>query len=274
MPSTRWPTSSPPTTRCRRRWPTLPSSIGWRRESAPPTPEAKAQLRKRFETEAARVHYYRTVTLATPVPFGPGRIDAFNLITTRMLATETGIAENWSSPRAPVKPPFVWNAPQGSWTQWSGTVQDPIAPQPRRDPGRVRVDGLPLQDPCGRPLRHQRATRQPGEDRAPARSSRAAEVAGRGVRQDRPRQGRGGQGPVRDALRELPQRVSLHLDGAEQVRQALHPGGTRSAGVRGHRSGAVQRHRGIFPRRATWPSSSRRPTRARRSCPRRSCGGS
>ena len=90
------------------------------------TPEAKAQLRKRFETEAARVHYYRTVTLATPVPFGPGRIDAFNLITTRMLATETGIAENWSSPRAPIKPPFVWNAPQGSWTQWSGTLQDPI----------------------------------------------------------------------------------------------------------------------------------------------------
>jgi len=91
------------------------------------SPDAKAQLRKRFETDAARVHYYRTVTLATPVPFGPGRIDAFNLITTRMLATETGIAENWSAARAPVKPPFVWNAPQGSWTQWSGTVQDPIA---------------------------------------------------------------------------------------------------------------------------------------------------
>ena len=89
--------------------------------------DAKSALRKRFESEAERVRTYRTTTMATPVVWGPGRIDAFNLITTRMLATETGIAENWSSPLAPVKPPFVWNAPQGSWTQWSGTVQDPIA---------------------------------------------------------------------------------------------------------------------------------------------------
>jgi len=90
-------------------------------------PDAKSALRKRFESDAERVHTYRTVTMATPVAWGPGRIDAFNLITNRLLATETGIAENWSSPLAPVKPPFVWNAPQGSWTQWSGTVQDPIA---------------------------------------------------------------------------------------------------------------------------------------------------
>jgi hypothetical protein len=90
-------------------------------------PDAKSALRKRFESDAARVHNYRATTMVTPIVWGPGRIDAFNLITSRMLATETGIAENWSSPMAPVKPPFVWNAPQGSWTQWSGTVQDPIA---------------------------------------------------------------------------------------------------------------------------------------------------
>jgi mono/diheme cytochrome c family protein len=88
--------------------------------------DAKSALRKRFETEAARVHEYRNTTMVTPVVWGPGRIDAFNLINSRMLATETGIAENWSSPLAPVKPPFVWNAPQGTWTQWSGTIQDPI----------------------------------------------------------------------------------------------------------------------------------------------------
>src|SRR4029453_2300701 len=90
-------------------------------------PEAKSALRKRFESDAERVRTYRSVSMATPWAGGPGRIDAFNLITNRMLATETGIAENWSSPLAPVKPPFVWNAPQGSWTQWSGTGQDPIA---------------------------------------------------------------------------------------------------------------------------------------------------
>ncbi len=89
--------------------------------------DAKTSLRKRLETEAARVHGYSAVSMATPVVWGPGRIDAFNMITNRMLATETGIAENWSSPMAPIKPPFLWNAPQATWTQWSGTVQDPIA---------------------------------------------------------------------------------------------------------------------------------------------------
>src|SRR4051812_47500774 len=39
--------------------------------------DAKSALRKRFETEATRVHAYRTVTIATPVVWGPGRIDAF-----------------------------------------------------------------------------------------------------------------------------------------------------------------------------------------------------
>jgi hypothetical protein len=88
--------------------------------------DAKTALRKRFESEAARVHAFRTVTMMTPVVWGPGRIDAFNIITNRLLSTETGIAENWSSPMAPVKPPFVWNAPQGSWTQWAGSQQDPL----------------------------------------------------------------------------------------------------------------------------------------------------
>ncbi len=88
--------------------------------------DAKNELRKRFESNAERVHEYRTVSIASPVPYGPGRLDAFNLITTRMLATATGIAENWSAAMAPVKPPFVWNAPQGSWTQWAGSVEDPL----------------------------------------------------------------------------------------------------------------------------------------------------
>ncbi|MGC1385069.1 MAG: di-heme-cytochrome C peroxidase [Candidatus Acidiferrales bacterium] len=88
--------------------------------------DAKSELRKRYEIDAARVHEYRTRTMPTPVAWGPGRIDAFNLITDRVLATETGIGQNWSAPMAPVKPPFVWNAPQGSWTQWAGSQQDPL----------------------------------------------------------------------------------------------------------------------------------------------------
>ena len=37
-----------------------------------------------------------------------------------------GIPENWSTGLAPTKPPFLWNAPQGLWTQWRGVQQDPI----------------------------------------------------------------------------------------------------------------------------------------------------
>jgi hypothetical protein len=89
-------------------------------------PDAKSELRKRFEKEAATVHEYRTRSIVTPAVAGPARIDAIALIVNRLTATESGIAENWSTPLAPTKPPFLWNAPQGSWTQWRGVQQDPI----------------------------------------------------------------------------------------------------------------------------------------------------
>jgi mono/diheme cytochrome c family protein len=88
--------------------------------------DAVSALRARFESDAANIHQYRTRTLVTQAPYGPGRIDAFSLIFDRVSATETGIGENWSPPVEPAKPPFVWNAPQGSWTQWGAGFQDPI----------------------------------------------------------------------------------------------------------------------------------------------------
>jgi len=90
------------------------------------TSDTKGELHRRFESDAARVHQYRTRTLVTPIPWGPARIDAIGAIVNRLTAVETGIPENWSTPLAPTKPPFVWNAPQGSWTQWRGVQQDPI----------------------------------------------------------------------------------------------------------------------------------------------------
>ncbi len=89
------------------------------------SPEAKSDLRKRFETQSDRVHRFR-VPLVTPTPWGPARMDAIGLIVNRLVAIETNIPENWSTPLAPTKPPFLWNAPQGSWTQWRGVQQDPI----------------------------------------------------------------------------------------------------------------------------------------------------
>ena len=61
----------------------------------------------------ARVHEYATRTSITPHPWGPGRVDALTMIVDRTTATLTGIRENWSTGNAPVKPPFLWNAPQG-----------------------------------------------------------------------------------------------------------------------------------------------------------------
>lgn len=88
--------------------------------------EAKDRLRKRTETEATRVHDYITRTASTPYPWGPGRMDALTLITNRVTAVVPDIRENSSTGIGPAKPPFLWNAPQGEWTQWAAFTGNPI----------------------------------------------------------------------------------------------------------------------------------------------------
>lgn len=90
------------------------------------TPEAKGDLRKRFEDVAGRFHTYWTRVLVAPYPWGPSRLDAIGLIVNRVTSMGPNIPENWSVPLAPTKPPFLWNSPQGTWTQWRGVQQDPI----------------------------------------------------------------------------------------------------------------------------------------------------
>lgn len=89
--------------------------------------DQKAQLRARMTPQAAQTHYYATRSLPSASPWGPARIDALTMIQNRMTANLPGIPENTSTPNAPVKPPFLWNAPQGLWTQWAAIVQDPLA---------------------------------------------------------------------------------------------------------------------------------------------------
>ena len=48
------------------------------------------------------------------------------MIANRVTAVLPGIHENLTVAIAPAKPPFLWNAPQGLWTQWMATVQDPF----------------------------------------------------------------------------------------------------------------------------------------------------
>jgi hypothetical protein len=88
--------------------------------------DAKSELRKRFEGAADRIHSYRIRVLVTPYPWGPSRMDAIGLIVNRVTSMAPDIPQNWAPPLAPTKPPFLWNAPQGSWTQWRGVQQDPI----------------------------------------------------------------------------------------------------------------------------------------------------
>jgi hypothetical protein len=89
--------------------------------------DAKSELRKRVGIDAERVHYYRMRAAGTPYAWGPGRADCLTLIANRMTAVSPGIPENMSTPIAPVKIPFVWNAAQGTWTQWSAFAQDPLS---------------------------------------------------------------------------------------------------------------------------------------------------
>jgi hypothetical protein len=90
------------------------------------SPAAKGELRKRAERDAALIHQYRTRTLITPIEWGPHRIDAIGAIVNRLTSTEPGIDQNWSTPLAPTKIPFLWNASQSSWVQWRASQQDPI----------------------------------------------------------------------------------------------------------------------------------------------------
>lgn len=88
--------------------------------------EAKARLRERFERQAALTYEYATRSAASFWPWGPARLDALSMISNRVTANLPGIPENTSTPIAPAKPPFLWNAPQGLWTQWAAIVQDPL----------------------------------------------------------------------------------------------------------------------------------------------------
>jgi hypothetical protein len=88
--------------------------------------DAKARLRERFERQAAATYEYATRTSATFWPWGPARMDALSMINNRVTANLPDIPENTSTGIAPVKPPFLWNTPQGLWTQWAAIVQDPL----------------------------------------------------------------------------------------------------------------------------------------------------
>ena len=88
--------------------------------------KARAELRAELDEATAVVNQYITRDAAQATPSGPGRMDALTLIHNRAIGGATGMTENWMAALAPAKPPFLWNAPQSAWVQWSGVASDPL----------------------------------------------------------------------------------------------------------------------------------------------------
>ena len=87
--------------------------------------DSKKNLRARLERDAAKIRSI-VVTLPTPTIWGPGRFDAVVFISNLLQGSMAGLHENWNPGTAPVKPPFLWNSPHGTWTQWTAFAQNPM----------------------------------------------------------------------------------------------------------------------------------------------------
>jgi hypothetical protein len=85
-----------------------------------------AELQRRLWTDAGIVSAQVKHSMIVPFLPGPGRVDALGSIHNTMFAIATGRLENARPTLAPVKPPFLWNAPQSAWVQWSGVAANPI----------------------------------------------------------------------------------------------------------------------------------------------------
>jgi hypothetical protein len=90
-----------------------------------PTPEQQAELRTAVEAWFLRYDTLIQNALPTP-PWGVGRLDAVAMIFNRLTGLDLGpppsrlIAENIQPATAPVRYPFLWNAPIQDLTQWPG----------------------------------------------------------------------------------------------------------------------------------------------------------
>jgi hypothetical protein len=91
--------------------------------SAAPDPDDVVALRQ--NVDAWYLRYHTLITLALPTPaWGPARLDAVGMIFNRLIGLDLGappsyiIASNIKKADAPVRYPFLWNAPVQDKTQW------------------------------------------------------------------------------------------------------------------------------------------------------------
>ena len=87
----------------------------------------EADLKKRLLNDAQIVQAQAKHSFVVPSLPGPGRMDALGSIHNSFTAINTGDLGNVYPTLAPVKPPFLWNAPQSAWVQWSGIAINPLS---------------------------------------------------------------------------------------------------------------------------------------------------
>jgi mono/diheme cytochrome c family protein len=92
-----------------------------------PTPDADDVATLRRDVDSWYQRYHTLMTRALPTPgWGPSRLDAVGMIFDRLTGLDLGpapssiIADNIQKADAPVRYPFIWNAPIQDHTQWTG----------------------------------------------------------------------------------------------------------------------------------------------------------
>ena len=94
-----------------------------------PTPPEVVQLRSEVAAWYLRYHTLMAAALP-PHPWGIGRLDAVGMIFNRLTGLDLGqppsylIPDNIRPADAPVRYPFLWNAPKQDFTQWPGFAEN------------------------------------------------------------------------------------------------------------------------------------------------------
>jgi hypothetical protein len=88
---------------------------------------SEADLKKRLLQDTQIVQAQAKYSFVLPSLPGPGRMDALGSIHNSFTGINTGELGNVYPTLAPVKPPFLWNAPQSTWVQWSAVVSNPLS---------------------------------------------------------------------------------------------------------------------------------------------------
>jgi mono/diheme cytochrome c family protein len=95
------------------------------------TPDSDDVIALRQDVNAWYDRYHTLMTRALPTPpWGPARLDAVGMIFNRLTGLDLGpppnyvIADNIKKADAPVRYPFLWNAPVQDKTQWPGFAEN------------------------------------------------------------------------------------------------------------------------------------------------------